>query len=190
MFQGGSQERDRGDQACHSRRWTHRWAPRWAPLLTFSHFLPHFRWIYHLSGPPFFFFSSEELHSHNPALSNSSWPIPPICPRVKTATRCCLTLLKRTSRKSQPMATLGPQMFRSLFFSKVTRARRPAGAFRGEGRNCRKAYPQKWKSFRLHFKLDFISGTTTMAPTQSLLPTGRKKGWFWLLESLSAWIHL
>lgn len=29
--------------------------------------------------------------------------------------------------------------------------------------------------FRLHFKPDFISGTATMAPARSLLPTGRKK---------------
>lgn len=45
----------------------------------------------------------------------------------------------------------------ALYF---TRARRPAGALREEGRNCHKAS----FCFRLHFKLDFISGTTTMAP--------------------------
>lgn len=203
MFQGGSQERDRGDQACHSRRWTHRWAPRWAPLLAFSHFLPHFRWIYHLSGPLFFSlprsftatswrfliapdqflrFACEWKQRHvavwlfwsEPVKKANWWRMdligPHRCFKRRSALRCSALYF---SRKLLERGGL------------LAHSEERAGTVTRHILRSKKAF-----CFRLHFKLDFISGTTTMAPTRSLLPTGRQKRWFGLLESLSAWIYL
>lgn len=149
-----------------------------------------------LIWPPFFFFfSSAELHSHIPALSNSSRPI-----RHVAVWLFCSDPVKKANRLR--MDLIGAHRcfkWRSalrcsaLYFSRKLLEHGGLLAHSEEraGTVTRHILRRKKAScLRLHFKPDFISGTKTMAPTRSLAPTGRQKRWFWLLESLSAWIYL